>query len=343
MIPQMLALMPNMPEEGFPWIRDIRPGTRGSMIVETLQQKGLERSRVGVVGLGGLRIDWEGWIPFKTWERVLKSLPDCAFSDVTRPFAEWILVKSKEEVILVRRAAQVLEQTCEEMLAKVCAGVGEEEIYAVIQRVLQSNGIYEQPLLILRSGPTNPSWGQPSWYFGIGSPRVLEPGDVLQAEIGAWCGGLEAQVQMSVAIPPISSPNTECGRLARQVYEEGLSQLRPGKKFAEVVVAMEAILDRPGIWHLTPLIHSMNPMACTGPTAVRIDSLRWVQPYGRLGTGHIRGGDVILEPGMVFELEPNACFERYRVNIGGTVVVTENGSEPLNEIPTQMRTAGESI
>jgi Xaa-Pro aminopeptidase len=340
MIPEMFALRPETPENERPWIKDIRAGARGAAIAAVLQEKGLERSFIGVVGLGNLRVDWEGWIPFKTWERVLNRLPHCNFQDVTAEFAEVVLVKSSGELIHVRRASQVLERACGEMLKIVRSGVTELEVYAAIQNVLSKSGAYT-PKFILRSGPDNVSWEDPPWFFGVGSPRVLEPGDVVQAEIFAWFGGLEAQVQMSVAIPPVSEANSQCARLARQAYEEGLRNLKPGKKFAEVVEAMEAVLDRPGVWHLTPLIHSMNPMVCIGPTGVRIESLPGVEAYGQVGTGRIRGGDVVLEPGTVFELEPNACIERHRVNIGGTVIVTESGNEPLNEIPCQMRLAGE--
>jgi Xaa-Pro aminopeptidase len=106
---------------------------------------------------------------------------------------------------------------------------------------------------------------------------------------------------------------------------------------------MEAVLDRPGVWHVTPVIHSMNPMVCIGPAGVKIKSLPGVEMYRQLGTSRILGAEVVLEPGMVFELEPNACIERHRVNIGGTVLVTETGAEPLNELPTQMRLADGSI
>lgn len=340
MIPEMFALRPETPENERPWIKDIRAGARGAAIAAVLQEKGLERSFIGVVGLGNLRVDWEGWIPFKTWERVLDRLPHCNFQDVTAEFAEVALVKSSGELIYVHRASQVLERACGEMLKTVRSGVTELEVYAVIQNVLSKSGAYT-PKFILRSGPDNVSWEDPPWFFGVGSPRVLEPGDIVQAEIFAWFGGLEAQVQMSVAIPPVSEVNSQCAQIARQAYEEGLRNLKPGKKFAEVVEAMEAVLDRPGVWHLTPLIHSMNPMVCIGPTGVRIESLPGVEAYGQVGTGRIRGGDVVLEPGTVFELEPNACIERHRVNIGGTVIVTETGNEPLNEIPCQMRLAGE--
>lgn len=340
MIPEILALRLDTPENDRPWIEDIRPGVQGGAIVAVLQEKGLERSRVGVVGIDTLRTDWGGWVPYRIWDRVVRGLPDCRFEDVTMAFAELILTKSNEELIAVRQAAQVLELACMEMIKTVQEDVTELQVYIAIQNLISEQGIYS-PNLIMRSGPDNVSWGQPPWLFGVGKPRILKPGDIVQAEIFGWCAGLEAQVQMSVAIPPVSDANSQCAQLARQTYEEGLRHLKPGKKFSEVVAAMESVLDQPNFWHLTPLIHSMNPMVCIGPTGVGIEALPGVEAYRQIGTGRTRGGDVVLEPGMVFELEPNACFRRHRVNVGGTIILTEKGNEPLNELPTRMHLVGE--
>jgi Xaa-Pro aminopeptidase len=41
----------------------------------------------------------------------------------------------------------------------------------------------------------------------------------------------------------------------------------------------------------------------------------------------------VIQAGMVFAFEPNACWESHRVNIGGTVVVPADGCEELNRIP----------
>ena len=49
------------------------------------------------------------------------------------------------------------------------------------------------------------------------------------------------------------------------------------------------------------------------------------------------GGETVLEPGMAFALEPNACSGGSRVNIGGTVVVTATGVEELNSLATRMQ------
>ena len=49
--------------------------------------------------------------------------------------------------------------------------------------------------------------------------------------------------------------------------------------------------------------------------------------------------DLVIKPGMIFELEPNAASERHRVSIGGTVVVTKDGVEELNHLSIQMQIA----
>jgi Xaa-Pro aminopeptidase len=43
-----------------------------------------------------------------------------------------------------------------------------------------------------------------------------------------------------------------------------------------------------------------------------------------------------MKLGMVLAFEPNACLDRHRVNLGGTVLVTETGCEELNRIPTRV-------
>lgn len=64
--------------------------------------------------------------------------------------------------------------------------------------------------------------------------------------------------------------------------------------------------------------------------------MEWVR--GKAHSVGIKGGDLVLKPGMVFEMEPNACKGRHRVNIGGTVVVTEKGVEELNHLSMEMQT-----
>ena len=49
--------------------------------------------------------------------------------------------------------------------------------------------------------------------------------------------------------------------------------------------------------------------------------------------------DYLLEPGVMFELEPNACRGIQKVNVGGTVLITKDGCEELNRMASEMRVA----
>jgi Xaa-Pro dipeptidase len=48
---------------------------------------------------------------------------------------------------------------------------------------------------------------------------------------------------------------------------------------------------------------------------------------------------LVLREGMTLEVEPNACIGTKRVNIGGAVLVTGNGCEALNDLPTRVHHA----
>ncbi|MBI2829973.1 MAG: aminopeptidase P family protein [Chloroflexi bacterium] len=334
----MLALKPDIPEDQRPWIKDVRTGARGAMIVAALKEKGLDKGRIGVIGAAAFGNRWEGWIPYGTWERVVKRLTDCELENVGPAFGESILAKSEEELVHVRRAAECLEHASAEMLKIMRPGVSEYDLWYAISKAQMDYGS-EPRLTQLGSGP-NTVGPRPLWLHGIGPARVLQAGDVVVTELMADSRGYEAQVQMCAAIAPVSSQFKECARLARLSYEAGLRALRPGKTFEQVEAAMAEPLERPGVWFQTPLLHSMNPHILIGRTGVHIERMPGVEHFPQVGTGRIRGGERVIEPGMTFQLEPDACIGMSRVLIGGNVVVHKDGVEELNKLPTRMQVVG---
>jgi Xaa-Pro aminopeptidase len=95
---------------------------------------------------------------------------------------------------------------------------------------------------------------------------------------------------------------------------------------------MEEPLKSAGCWGYTPLLHSVGPHFLAGRTLVNQDQVKLDVRYA--GANAARQRQAILQPGMVFAFEPNACIGTHRVNIGGTVIVTATGCEELNHIPT---------
>jgi Xaa-Pro aminopeptidase len=324
-----------------PWVQDIRIGIGGARVAEILREKGLRQRRVGLVGMsataGG---EGEGLVPHGFYVSLTKALKDVEIVDFTKDLLNLVHIKSDEEIALIRFAAQVSEQACIAMVETCAPGVSEAEVYAEVLREIHRWGCDTRyPFLSLQSGPDNVSWGAPRWTLRAEAPRVLQRGDLIQAEIHTLYSGQESQVQMSVALGPVDKDIDACEVAARQAYEAGLRTIRPGIRFSDVFKAMEKPIRESGCWSKTPLLHTMN-YGAWGFTGVNREQLAGTNE-GALECG--LGPDALLlniemelKEGMAIELEPNACLGMKRVNIGGMTLVTANGVEELNKISTRV-------
>ncbi len=319
-----------------PWIEDVRIGFGGAQCADILRERKLDRGTIGIVGFGPTAPgEMEGLLPHGFHRNLTESAPQAQLVDFTRDFT---LVKSDEELALLRFAARVSEEACKAMIAATRPGVRESEIYAEIMRTLYRWGCDARyPFLSLQSGRDNIGWGAPRWILRAEPPRAVERGDLVQAEIHTCYGGQEAQVQMSVALDPLDDDLRRCEAVAREAYAAGVAAVRPGVAFADVVRAMEAPIRRSGCWSKTPLLHTLT-FGATGFTSVNREQLAGTREdeIERQLTAGIRRGDLVLLPGMGLEIEPNACLGTKRVNLGGGVIVTATGSEELNQLPTRV-------
>ncbi len=325
------------------WVSDYRVAFGGLPAAQVLQERGLAAGTIGVVGFGPTAPgESEGLLPLGFWTNLTKGLPDATFEDFTRDYTDLILIKSDEELALLRYAAGVSERACAVMLEVCRPGVSEATVYAEVMREIYRHACdVRYPMLSLHSGAANIGWGPPRWIQRAEPPRRLERGDLIQAEIHTCYGGQEAQVQMSVALEPLDAINQECAAIARAAYEAGVAAVRPGVTFGDVVRAMEAPIRDAGCWAKTPLAHTLT-FGSTGFTPANRAQLAgtreaWLE--GPLTPG-IRRPDLVLQPGMSLEIEPNACRGLHRVNIGAGVVVTASGCKELNALPTRVRAAG---
>jgi Xaa-Pro aminopeptidase len=322
------------------WVPDVRMSAGGARVAEVLKERSLERGRIGLVGFGPTAPgEMEGLLPLGFHSNLVKALPAATIRDFTLAFTDFMLVKSAEEIALLRFAAKVSEEACRVMMEVARPGVSEAEVYADTVREIHRWGCdLRYPFFSLQSGKDNIAWGVPRWSVRAEPPRVLEAGDLVQAEIHTCYGGQEGQVQMSVALDPVDDVVRRLEQVARESYEAGVAAVKPGVTFASVVQAMERPIAKAGCWSKTPLLHTLT-FGSTGFTAVNREQLKGTREEAIEGTARpgIRRGELVLKEGMGLEIEPNACLGLVRVNIGASVLVTSRGAEELNELPTRVR------
>jgi Xaa-Pro aminopeptidase len=159
-----------------------------------------------------------------------------------------------------------------------------------------------------------------SWAHAIAHNIEFQPGDVLVTETSAPIWGYNAELERAMVIGP---PTDEMRRLFEHtvaLQQVAFAAIRPGATCADVDGAVMRYFEE-------------NDLV----------------PYWRQHTGHGIGlrnheapfldvGDhTVLEPGMVFTIEPGV----YDPGIGGfrhsdTVVVTEDGHEVLTDYPSDL-------
>jgi Xaa-Pro aminopeptidase len=322
------------------WVPDVRMSAGGTKVAELLKERGLEHGRIGLVGFGPTAPgEAEGLLPLGFHTNFTKALPHAAVGDFTLAFTDFMLVKSAEELALLRFAARVSEEACRVMMEVARPGVSEAAIHAETVREIHRWGCdLRYPFFSLQSGRDNIGWGVPRWSLRAEPPRILETGDLVQAEVHTIYGGVEGQVNMSVALDPVDDVVRRLEDVARESYEAGLAAVRPGVTFASVVQAMERPIERAGCWSKTPLLHTLT-FGATGFTPVNRAQLKGTREEAIEGAARpgIRRGELVLQEGMSLEIEPNACLGMVRVNIGAGVVVTSRGAEELNTLPTRVR------
>ncbi|HVU76812.1 MAG TPA: Xaa-Pro peptidase family protein [Gaiellaceae bacterium] len=159
-----------------------------------------------------------------------------------------------------------------------------------------------------------------AWAHAIAHDIVFQPGDLLVSETGAPVWGYNAELERGLVIGPPSDRVKWLFEHTVASQEAAFAAIRPGATCADVDGAVMRYFEQ----------HDLLP-------------------YWRQHTGHGIGlrnheapfldvGDhTVLEPGMVFTIEPGL----YDSELGGvrhsdTIVVTEDGMEKLTDYPSDL-------
>lgn len=289
-------------------------------MTQALLDLGMERARVGVVGLKGGNLGHvrapDGVVNHSAFVEVTGQLPEATFVDATDVVGRVRFVKSDEEIANLRKAAEIAEAGVDELIEVARPGVDAAVLWArVMARMLEMGteyytlAIYTDPLGAPHRRRTEPPIGE-----------RLQPNAYITDEVSAVWGAQVSQEDQPVLLGPIPDEWKPVIELQREVFYAGLEAMKPGTTFGEFIDFINGFGEKRGMKTLT-LMHG-----------------RGYGDDGPLITPRARGEnvrDLPFQKGNAFVWKPYGMSADERVEFvwGGDVVVTDRGGEVLFKRP----------
>ena len=318
----------------------IRVGRHSGELVDTLNEHGLARGTIGVVGLEPY-IPWhpDGIVPYRLWSTILERFPNVEFKPVGLDLTRLMMTLSQEEVAVVRHSASIGDAMARAMVDAARPGVSEAEVFKAGMAAAHERGT-AVPAMHLCSGSEPSGSGPPPWTYRPQAPRTLQDGDLILTEVFSNFGMRQTQHQVAIAIGEVHKEFERCARIARTCYDAGLETLRAGAKFGDVAEAMLKPLEEAGGWVRGPQIHGLNPFGSMCRFSGNYGQIPGADRYPHVTGRPIELAEMELEPGMTFAFEPGCGLGSRIITIGGTVVVGEDGPIELNAYTAHLLRAG---
>jgi len=263
---------------------------------------GIEYEAYGMTGRNALRLN--------------KSLKGyCEVEDQSELITKHRVIKSQEEIVYVKKAAELADQALDEAWKYAKAGVSEAKILAEMQRVvLEGGGDYPANEYIIGSGHNALLCRYQS------EKRILSDTDQLTIE---WAGTYKHYHSAMFRTIPIGKANPKHIKM-HEACVEALTKcaktLIPGKTAGDVFDIHAKTFDDLGYNKAR-----MNACGYSLGTTFSPNWMDWPMLY--------TGNPYVITPGNVFFMHMILMDSESKLamNLGETYLVTENGNERLGK------------
>ena len=193
------------------WTNDIREGTPWPVIASELRARGLERSKIGMVGFSST-IQTTPTLLYDDVVTMRELMPHATFVDASWIIQEMRMVKSEEEIGMLREAGKIARKVIDAMINTAAVGRTEADVYAEMIRTQIANGAEPNIFNLLASGPVEHPRLE-LWHLLHGSEQPLTPsmrplkaGDIIVAEWHTKYGGYRCHTEYTVYLGKKAPP-----------------------------------------------------------------------------------------------------------------------------------------
>lgn len=229
-----------------------------------------------------------------------------------------ILLKSPQELAIMREANRIVAEILEELCAAVRPGVTTEELDRLAEELTYKKGAKPAFKGYSPRGVAYPKClcvsVNEEVVHGIPSRRKLKSGDIVGLDFGVVYQGLFGDSARTVAVGDISEKAARLMRVTREALYAAIEQARVGNRISDIGTAVEQAAGNAGFTVVQEFAgHGIGRNLHEDPQ---------VPNYFRRGMANPR-----LQPGMVLAIEPmvNEGTPELRILDDGWTAVTADG------------------
>ncbi|WP_167041963.1 aminopeptidase P family protein [Salinibacterium sp. ZJ454] len=314
-------------DAGMPWRRgygenivytDWRRDNYIHAIQEALRQRGVTPRRLGVE---------DDTLPLDNRNKIQAAFDGAELVDVAQAAMRQRMVKSAEEIEVIKHGARIGDLGGEAIRAAIGEGVAEFEVAlagteAMVREIARTfpHSDIRDTWVWFQSGINTD--GAHNWP----TTRRIERGDILSLNCFPMISGYYTALERTLFYGEPDARSLELWKINVEVHERGLELIKPGAVCKEIAAELNEIYVSYGLLanRTFGYGHSFGVLS---------------HYYGREAGLELREDiDTVLEPGMVVSMEPMITVLDGQPGAGGyrehdILVVTENGAENITKFP----------
>ena len=225
-----------------------------------------------------------------------------------------IIIKTEEEIELVRQAGRVVGQVLRLLAQEAKPGVKGKQLDRLVRKEFQARGV-EPTFLGYQGYPASVCLSiNDEVVHGIPDGRELKEGDILSIDLGATYKGFVGDAALTVGVGQISRQAERLIQMTERALYQGIAAARAGVPLGAVSFAIQSEVEAAGFSVVREYVgHGVGRSMHEDPQ---------IPNFGRPDRGPI------LRQGMVLALEPmvNVGGWRTRRHDDGWTVSTLDGS-----------------
>jgi Xaa-Pro aminopeptidase len=287
-------------------------------LVRALREKGLESGRIGMelgfgTRLGMTHTDFEAF-------RAAVAPAEIVDSSVLMQTVR--MLKSEAETGRIRRACEISQSAVRAGFEALHPGMTEKELAAILGATMYAEGaeLGSRPtFLTVDSYP-----GRRKMVNSIASDHRIAEGEMVMVDGGATHGGYATDFIRQACMGTPTADQRRWFDIAIEANESALASIRPGVTGADVYEAGLGVFEKHGL-------AGYNVLNIAGHgTGMEVHELPWLGERDA-----VYSSDTVLEPGMVFCVEPVIAgmdgpdWDAGVFIVEDKVLVTEDGHEVL--------------